>query len=506
MRCAAFSWRRADLRPTVMRLPVVIHVTGVIVRMFGAAFLAPLAVSALYREWRDVAGFAIALAATLIAGTAMRRAGGTGAIAAVERLRRIEGLAIVAGTWMAVALCAAVPYAWAGLGFIDALFESMSGLTTTGATVFRDFSRFGHGIFFWRSMTQWLGGIGVIALFVAVLPRLAIGGRELFFAEAPGPTDETLTPQLRQTALALWRLYVALTTAQAVALMLAGMSLFDAVCHSMTTLAAGGFSPHPLSIAGYESAAIDWIITAFMFIAGANFALQYRAVRGSRSAIAQDEELRAYAGIVALATASLTLFLVLDGVRPADAVRHGAFQVVSIITTTGYASVDFQLWSDQAKIVLFLLMFVGGCAGSAGGGPKVVRHLLMARYTLRELRRTVHPRAVLPVKLGGRVVPDSIMRDVLVFMLFYLLTFAVGTAIVVALGTGLLAGITASISCLGNIGPGFDSVGPMANFAELHPIAKVVLTLEMWIGRLEVLPVLVFFRLEPWWSARWSVE
>lgn len=184
--------------------------------------------------------------------------------------------------------------------------------------------------------------------------------------------------------------------------------------------------------------------------------------------------------------------------------RHGSFQVVSILTTTGYASADFQLWSDQAKIVLFLLMFVGGSAGSAAGGPKIVRHVLMARLTFRELKRTLHPRSVLPVKLGGRVVPEHTLRDVQVFMLFYLLAFSIGTAIVVALGSDLMSGITASIACLGNIGPGFEAVGPMASYAGLHPVSKVVLTLQMWIGRLEVLTVLVFFRLEPWRSARWT--
>jgi trk system potassium uptake protein TrkH len=282
------------------------------------------------------------------------------------------------------------------------------------------------------------------------------------------------------------------------------MPLFDAVCNSLTTLAAGGFSPHAASIGGYGSAAIEWITIAFMFAAGANFALQYRAVRGSRVAIAQDEEFRTYAAVVLVASVALALFLSRDGMGVADATRHGTFQAISIMTTTGYASVDFQLWSDQARIVLLLLMFVGGCAGSAGGGPKVIRHVLMARLTFRELRRTLHPRGVLPVKLGGRVVPEHTLRDVQVFMLFYLLTFAVGTAIVVALGADLVTGITASIAALGNIGPGLGDVGPMSSFAGLHPISKIVLTLEMWIGRLEVLTVLVFFRVEVWRSARWS--
>jgi trk system potassium uptake protein TrkH len=359
-------------------------------------------------------------------------------------------------------------------------------------------------MYFWRSLTQWLGGLGVIALSVAVLPRLAIAGRELFFAEAAGPTDEKLTPQLRQTALALWRVYGVLTVAQTIALMIAGMPLFDAVCRALTTMAAGGFSPHPQSIAGYNSAAIDWIMTAFMFAAGANFALQYRAVRGSRVAIAQDEEFRAYSGVLLIATVLLSGFLLQSGLAVHDAVRHAAFQAVSIMTTTGYASVDFELWSDQARIVLLLLMFIGGCAGSAAGGPKVVRHILMARLTFRELKRPLHARAILPVKLGGRVVPEDTLREVQIFMLFYLLTFAVGTALVVAFGADLLTGITASIACLGNIGPGFGEVGPMASFAPLHPVSKVILTLEMWIGRLEVMTVLVFLRFEPWRSARWS--
>jgi trk system potassium uptake protein TrkH len=484
-----------------MRLALVAHVTGTLVRLFSPALLAPAAVAALHREWVDVAAFLVTFVVTAATGAGMRLAAEEGDL---ERLRRSEAMAIVSVTWLLIAHLAAVPYVLAGLGPIDALFEAMSGLTTTGATVLTDFSLFGRGMFFWRALTQWLGGLGVIALFVAVLPRLAIGGRELFFAEAAGPTDEKLTPKLRKTALALWQWYAAITAAQVVALLLAGMSLFDAACHAMTTLAAGGFSPHPLSIAGYESGAIDVIVTVFMFVAGANFALQVRAVRGGRLALASDEELRTYAGVVVVATVALAVYLVRDGFGVADALRHGAFQVVSIITTTGFASTDFELWSPQAKMVLLLLMFIGGCAGSAAGGPKVVRHVLMARVTIRELRRTLHPRAVLPVKLGGRVVPEHTLRDVQVFMLFYLLTFAVGTAIVGFLGADLMTAITASIACLGNIGPGFEMVGPMASYAPLHPASKIVLTLMMWIGRLEVLTVLVLLRFETWNRARWA--
>ena len=485
-----------------MRLAIVFQVTGRLVRLFAAAPLAPAVVAAFYREWYDAGGFLGTAVVTAIAGALMQRAGRS--VREDDRIRRVEGMTIVSATWLLVALLAALPYMLAGVGFIDALFESMSGLTTTGASIVTDFTAFGRGIFFWRAVTHWLGGLGVIALFVAVLPRLAIAGRELFFAEAAGPVDEKLTPQLRQTALALWRLYATVTALVVVALVAAGMPLFDAVCNAMATLAAGGVSPHGESIAGYDSAAIDWIITIFMFVAGANFALQYRAVRGSHAALVRDEELRAYLGIIVVATLLLTFFLMRDGMPGADAIRHGAFQVVSILTTTGFASVDFEHWSPQAKMVLFFLMLIGGCAGSAAGGIKVVRHVLLARLTVRELRRTLHPRAVLPVKLGGRPVPEQTLRDVQVFVLFYLLTAAAGAAIVIAFGADLMTGITASLTCIANIGPGFGEIGPMGSFASLHPVSKVVLTLEMWIGRLEVLTVLVLFRVEPWRNARWA--
>jgi trk system potassium uptake protein TrkH len=481
-----------------MRIPVVVRTIGAFLRYFSLTFLAPAGVSLYYGEQRDAMGFVAGAAGAAAAGQLMLRWRARG-----EDLRRVEGMAIVAGAWMVLSWAAAVPYMLAGFGPIDAMFESMSGLTTTGATTMRDFGDFGRGIFFWRALTHWFGGIGVIALFVAVLPRLAIGGRQLFFAEAAGPTDEKLTPQIRDTAKALWSVYAALTIAQVIALVLAGMPLYDSVCNAMATLAAGGFSPHGLSIMGYSNPAAEWITIVFMFAAGANFALHYRTLRGELRAFPRDEEFRAYVAIILTAAVLLTLFLRPEVPGLAERVRHSLFQTLSILTTTGFASVDFQTWNDQAKMVLLVLMFIGGCAGSAGGGPKVVRHVLIARYTLLELRRVVHPRGVLPVKLGGRVVPDDVMRSVLVFFLFYLLTFAVCAVIVNAFGADLVTAITASIACLGNIGPGFNAVGPMANFADLHPASKVVLTGAMWIGRLEVLTVLALLRPEVWQMARW---
>ena len=487
-----------------MRFSLVVHVIGLIVRVFGLMFLAPLAVALIYGEYYDAIGFTIVTLFTGVVGHFMRRAGGPGAEEAMEGMRRAEGLAAVSMAWLLIAWFAAFPYMWHGLGQIDAMFESMSGLTTTGATVLRDFSAYGQALFFWRSMTQWLGGMGVIALFVATLPRLAIGGREIFFAEASGPDEEKVSPQIRRTAALLWRLYAALTAVEIVALRMTGFSWLDSVHHSFTTLAAGGFSPHPLSIAGYQNPAAEWVIIVFMFVAGANFALQYRAlVMKDFRIFSGDEELRAYAGVVVAATV-LVAFAIWGADDAGAPVRTALFQVLSILTTTGFASVDFQLWNDQAKAVLLGLMFIGGCAGSAAGGPKVVRHLLLARFTLQELRRALHPRAILPVKLGGRVVPASIIQGVIVFFLFYMLTFAVCSAIVILLGADIVTGISATAATLGNVGPGFNQVGPMANYADLHPISRVVLTAAMWIGRLEVITVLVIFRAEAWRTSRWS--
>jgi trk system potassium uptake protein TrkH len=483
-----------------MRVAVVVHLIGVILRLFSLMFAGPAVVAWYFGETHDLRAFLVSGLVVAVAGQIMTRASAPPG----EDLRRVEGLGIVAGVWLLAAVAAAPPFVFAGLGPIDAVFESMSGLTTTGATVIRDFDRFGRGIFFWRALTHWLGGLGIIALFVAVLPRLSIGGRQLFFAEAPGPTDEKLTPQIRKTAAALWSVYAGLTAAEIVALVAVGMPLFDATCNAFATLAAGGLSPHPQSIMGYGNPAAEWIITVFMFAAGANFALHFRTLRGELGAFPKDEEFRAYLGIVLVATVLLVWLLGPDAGGILDRGRIAAFQVVSIITTTGFVSVDFQLWSDQAKMVLLVLMFIGGCAGSTSGGPKVVRQVLIARYTLLELRRTIHPRGVLPVKLGGRVVPDDVMRGVLVFFLFYLLVFAVCAFIVVAFGADLVTGMTATIATLGNIGPGFNQVGPMSHFGDLHPVSKIVLTAAMWIGRLEVLTVLALLRPEVWRAARWE--
>lgn len=499
-----------------MRLRLVVHVVGLLVRGFSVTFVVPLLVDLWYGQLQDALGFLVGGLAALVLGEVARRQYRTGA-----EPRRLEGLTVVASAWLVVSFFAAIPYLWNGLGLVDSLFESMSGLTTTGATIFTDFSAYGRGLYLWRSMTQWFGGMGVIALFIAVLPKLAIAGRQLFFAEAPGPEEERLTPRIRHTAIALWALYVGLTAAEIAMLTAAGMQPFDAVCNAFTTMAAGGFSPHPQSIGGYDNAAAEWVIIGFMFLAGANYSLQYRALRGRPGALFRDQEFRTYALVVIVGTlltsyallpfardpspeylVSETSLGVLDDAEPTTVLRQGAFQVLSIVTTTGYATDDFALWNDGARAMLLALMFLGGSAGSAAGGPKVVRILLVGKYAFVELFKVLHPQAVRPVRYNGRVVPGKVLRAIVSFLLLYLTVYVVGVLLLALMGVELITALTASIATLGNIGPGFGIVGPMGTYAGLPSAAKVLLFANMWIGRLEVMTVLVLLQPEVWKSAR----
>ena len=446
---------------------------------------------ALREPWTGFA--ATALASALTGGLLMRLGKGD-----ADPTRR-EALVGVLLLWLFIPLFGGLPFVVSG-GFtpLNAFFESMSGFTTTGATVLRDFSSFSKSLFMWRALTQWFGGVGIIVLFIAVFPTLAIAGRQLFFAEAPGPTEDKLTPRLRHTSNAVLLVYVGLTVLCALAYALAGMSLYDAIAHAFTTLAAGGFSPNGLSFQGFANPALDWVAVVFMLFAGANFALQYRAVTGRPSALFRDAEFRAYMLISLVATVFLTLALGSVYASPVEATRHGVFQVLSILTTTGYASADFALWPERAQVVLLVLMFIGGSAGSAAGGVKVVRWLIIGKNTAREVRRALHPRAVLPVRVGSRVVPEEVLRAVAAFITLYIVLFALSTATLVSLGADFVAAFTASIACIGNIGPGLASVGPMLNFADLHPVSRALLTFDMYAGRLEVVTVFIIFNADFW--------
>ena len=401
----------------------------------------------------------------------------------------------------------------------------MSGFTTTGATVMGEisFEQHSHALLLWRQLTQWLGGMGIVVLAVAILPELSVGGAQLMDAEAPGPGIEKLTPRIAKTARVLWLAYLGFTLLEMVLLYglhLAGlapnMGLYNAVAHPLTTMPTGGFSPEARSIEAF-SAAVQWVIIPFMVAAGTNFALFWHVLSGDPRELTDDIEFRSYVGVIGVLTALVAGLLfagtgietVTDAVPPImgeieDSVRHAAFNVVSVITTTGYANMDFNTWSDPAQYLLLFGMFIGGSAGSTGGAIKIVRWVVIVKSLRRELFTTVHPEAVSPVRLGGRVVDERAIRGIYAFTLLYLVFFFVATLLVVAdawrVGQQVPAfeAMSAVAATLGNVGPGFGAVGPMNNYLDFPATSKLLMTFLMWIGRLEILPVLVLLTPAYW--------
>ncbi len=481
-----------------MKIGNILNALGIILVAFGVIMLTPLAVALSTAEYAAIPPFVVAALTSGTLGLLFRYYGGFSRD--FDDLRRNEGMLIVSLAWIVTGAMGAIPYLFYGLTPLDAYFESISGITTTGATILTDFSLYPQTFFFWRSFSQWLGGMGIIVLFVAILPQFAVAGRQMFFAEAPGPTEEKVTPRITHTAKALWLVYAALTIMEVILLVFAGMPLLDAMCNSFSTMAAGGFSPHPQSIMGYNSPAMTWIIIVFMFLAGSNFALQYRVVvRRNPLAFFQNEEFCFYITIVVLASLGLFAALFVTGsMGSADAIRDSLFQIVSTMTTTGFSSADFALWSVAAQTMIFIVMLVGGCAGSAGGGVKVVRVLFGYKYLKRELTQIVHPQAVLPIKIDRKSVAADIQRQILGFLLFYLVIMSLSAlSVTVIEGNGSI-GLVGTAATIGNIGPGFGEIGPMGTFGHLSPLTKAIFILNMVVGRLELIPFLAMLHPDFW--------
>lgn len=471
---------------------------GIILTAFGVILFSPIVVALVYQDYFSIIPFCVAGLNAITLGLLLQKAGGF--LRNFDRLNRTEGFLIVSLAWVLTAAMGAIPYLFYNLHPLDAYFESVSGITTTGATIFIDFSLYPKSLFFWRSLSQWLGGMGIIVLFVAVLPQFKVAGRQMFFAEAPGPTEEKVTPRITHTAKALWLVYFALTVLEIICLIWAEMDPFDAVCNSLSTLAAGGFSPHPQSIMGYESPTITWIVIVFMFLAGSNFALQYRAVvRRRLSILLKNEEFRFYSAIVIVGSLTLAGFLVFDETESwSGSLRESLFQIVSILTTTGFSSSDFALWSVAAQTIIFSVMLVGGCAGSAGGGIKVIRVLLAAKYMRREVVQLVHPRVIMPIKIDGKTVPDSIQFQVLGFLLFYIMLMTFSAYAVTILEGAAAIGLVGTAATIGNIGPGFGEIGPLGTYGYLSWPTKVIFIINMLVGRLELIPFLAMLHPDFW--------
>ncbi len=499
-----------------MSLKLIFYTLGNLLICLAGTMLLPLGVAIYYRvsigeAHNDLVAFVISAAITLITGLILR-------FSLRERQAELgirEGFAVVALAWVVVALFGALPYQLAGVFHIDgrspwtafsfSYFESMAGFSTTGATVLTEIERLSHAMLFWRSFTHWLGGMGIVVLAVAILPMLGIGGMQLFRAEAPGPQTDRLTPRITQTAKLLWGVYVLLSILEVILLMLGKMTLFDALCHTFGTMATGGFSTKNASIGHYNSVYIDMVICVFMFLAGTNFALHYRALRGNVKAYFQDTEFKFYCTVIAVGITLIswnTIRFQVNGEIPYDSMwtslRYATFQVLSIITTTGYGTADFEQWPALSQFILVTLMFYGGCAGSTAGGMKQVRFLLLIKQSRAEIKRLIFPHAVLPIRVNERIVPREVMTNVLGFFFFFIGIFAIVTCIMTTLGLDLVSAAGATIAAMGNIGPGLGSVGPTDNYAHIHTVGKFILSFCMLLGRLELYTVLILFSPNFW--------
>jgi len=505
---------------------------GTVLKYLALTMLVPLVVALVYGE--DVWVFAVSIVVVVAIGLAVER------LDTDPDIGPKEGLLLVSIAWLAAAVIGTIPYMLAGYGtestvaptetfgfsiafltsftdaFVNALFESMSGFTTTGSTLLGEISldRHSHALLMWRQLTQWLGGMGIIVLMIAILPEIAVNGAQLMNSEVPGPELQKLTPRIAETARALWLVYFGFTVFYILllySLHLTGhadnMNLYNAVAHGFTTLPTGGFSPQANSIAAF-SAAVQWVVIPFMVVAGVNFALFWQFFRGGFGALFGDVELKTYIGALA-ATTGVVAFLLYRGAAPPlgelggategmteNALRQAAFQISSLLNSTGYATSDFAEWSTEGQIVLLFAMFIGGCAGSTGGGVKVVRWIVVLKAVKRELFTTANPNVVKPVRLGGEVIDEDAVRGIMSFTLLYLILMG-ASAVVIALDSArvgyeltTLEAVSASLATIGNIGPGFGSLGPFGSFLGFSNLSKLWMVFLMWIGRLEIVPVL----------------
>lgn len=480
-----------------MRWRYVLRSIGALIFCLGVTLLLPMAFAAAYRDNR-LPALVKTLMIALASGTGLYVIFRSGHVSVVTHR---EGMAIVALGWIGAGVVGALPFLFSDTfnSFVDAFFESVSGFTTTGASVLTDIERVPRGILMWRSLTHWLGGMGIIVLSLAILPFLGVGGMQLYKAEVPGPIPDKLRPRMRDTALILWKVYFLFTLAETILLMFGGLDFFDALCHTFGTMATGGFSTKNASVGHYGSAYVDVVITVFMLIAGINFALHYLALLGNPSAMWRDAEFRFFIGVVLvfILVSALCVYRSVYG-SAIDALRYAAFHVLSIITTTGYATANYEQWPPLPQAILLFCLFLGACAGSTGGGMKCMRIMVLLKHVYLELMHLIHPRSVRHLKLGGRLVSDDIAKSIWGFFILYLGLFILSSFLLAAMGVDVVTSFSAVAASIGNIGPGLGEVGPADNYAHLPDAAKLLLSLCMLLGRLEIYTVIVLFVPEFW--------
>lgn len=479
-----------------MNVGQVLNLIGKLLVMFSVSFSLPTVVAIIYSE--TPVPFLTALFISLLFGllliSVFRTESGE-----FESIRHKESFAVVALIWLFVSVIGSIPYVMCGIPIIDAFFESMSGFTTTGASVLTP-EKMSKSLLIWRSMTQWIGGLGIIVLFLAVFPNIAKRSVFLFQAEYPGVTLSKIKPRIRETAISLYMVYLALTIAEIVLLCLLGLSLFEAVNHTFTTLSTGGYSTHSESIAYFSNPYVEAVITLFAFLGGMNFALIYFAFKGKFDAF-KNLEFRAYVGFLAIASILLTI-LNLERYDLLESIRFSVFQSVSIMTTTGFTTTDFDMWSDSAKLILLSLMFIGGSSGSTGGGIKVIRIYLLIKYSLQQILHAAEPRTVRTIKFEGQTIKKEVLDNIAAFFVLYVFIFAISSILVSLSGYDLTTSLSATAATLGNVGPGMGLAGAYENYASFPVHVKLLLSINMWIGRLEIFTVLSLF-IPSFWRERW---
>ena len=486
-----------------MRLSYLAYSFSLSVMYFSLVLLVPAVVALYYHEPESILPFLIAAAfAFLVSVTLKKVVKGASEIKSINDIKKSEALFVVTFSWLFAGIFAAIPFLFFGISPLDALFEATSGITTTGSTILTSFD-YPKALFFWRSFAQWLGGMGIIVLFIAILPQFAIAGRQLFFAEAPGPTEDKFTPRIKNTAAALWKVYAGLTLLEIILLKISGMSGFDSICHSFASLSGGGLSPRSQSMIGYSNI-ILWVMTFFMFFAGASFNLQYFAwAKLNPKVLFKSEEFRVYFWFVVIISILLSLSLFVNmhyGVW--DSLTHSFFNVSTLISSTGFCSVDFVKWDYISRLLLFAAMMFGSCASSAGGGLKIMRWLLLFKILKAEMLKILHPRAICNIKIDNRSVSKDILDQTLMFIAYYFIMMAVSILLVALIERNTTIAITGTVANLGNAGPGFGAViGPLGSYAPLSPFTKLIFIIDMFVGRLELIPFIVLFQ-KDFWSFR----
>ncbi len=475
----------------MVRWKYVLHVVGALLVCVGLFMILPLGFSLYYRDlgiWPLLEAMAVTI------GVGLFLYAGFKGSAAQALITHREGMAITTLGWFAVGVFGALPFFCSGIlsSPVDAIFESVSGFTTTGASVIRDVEIIPKGLLFWRSLTHWLGGMGIILLGLAILPFLGVGGMQLYKAEVPGPVVDKLRPRIRDTAMILWKVYVFFTVAETVLLALGGMDLFDSLCHTFGTIATGGFSTKNASIGYYHSVYIQAVVTVFMLLGGINFALHFQLFRGKPLTLWRDPEFRFFMGVFLILSGIIT-WSNYGAIYPSlgRSFQYASFQVASILTTTGYATADFKLWGPLPQCLLVLCMFIGGSVGSTGGSMKCMRIMVVAKHSYQELLRLIHPRMITSLRMGRQSVPVEVLSGISSFVILFFGLLALSTFLVAATGIDIVTAFTAALACMGNVGPGLGGVGPADNYAWVPAFAKWVLILDMLLGRLEIYTVII---------------